>query len=51
VKIPKCSRGKGTAKSDVRTLKVNVKGYDLDMQLIYRENNYMPVLNIYLKGL
>jgi hypothetical protein len=51
VTVPKCRRGKGTTELDVRTLKVNVRGYDWEMQLIYRGNNYMPVLNIYLKGL
>jgi hypothetical protein len=51
VTIPKCSRGKGTIEPDVRTLKVNARGYDWDMQLIYRGKNYMPVSNIYLKGL
>jgi hypothetical protein len=51
VTVPKCGRGKGTAEPDVRTLKVNVRGCDWDMQLIYRGNNYMPVSNIYLKGL
>jgi heme/copper-type cytochrome/quinol oxidase subunit 2 len=49
--VPKCGGGKGTAESDVRTLKVNVKGYDWDMKFIYRGNNYMSVSNIYLKGL
>jgi hypothetical protein len=51
VTVSKCGRGKGTAEPDVRTLKVNVRGYDWDMQLIFRGNNYMPVSNIYLKGL
>jgi hypothetical protein len=51
VTIPKCSRGKGTIEKDVRTLKVNVREYDLDMQLIYKGNNYIQVLNICLKGL
>jgi hypothetical protein len=29
----------------------NVGGYDWEMQLIFRGNDYMPVLTIYLKGL
>jgi hypothetical protein len=49
--VPKCGRGKDTAEPNVGTLKVNVRGCDWDMQLIYRGNNYMPVSNIYLKGL
>jgi hypothetical protein len=43
--------GEGTAEPNVRTVKVNVRGCDWEMQLIYRGNNYMPVSNIYLKWL
>jgi hypothetical protein len=46
VTVPKCSRGEGTAELDVMTLKVNVRGCDWEMQLIYRGNNYMLVSNI-----
>jgi hypothetical protein len=49
--VPKCGRGEDTADPNVGTLKVNVRGCDWDMQLIYRGNNYMPVSNIYLKRL
>jgi hypothetical protein len=49
--VPKCSRGDGTTEPDVRTLKVKFKGCDREMQFIYRGNNYMPVLNIYLERL
>jgi hypothetical protein len=49
--IPKCGRGEDTAKSNVGTLKLNVRGFDWDMQLIYRGNNYMSVSNIYMKGM
>jgi hypothetical protein len=49
--IPKCGRGEDTVEPNVGILKVNFRGFDWDMQLIYRGNNYMLVLNIYLKGL
>jgi hypothetical protein len=49
--VPKCGRGDDTAESNVGILKINVRGCDWDMQLIYRGNNYMPVSNIYLKRL
>jgi hypothetical protein len=46
VTVPKCVIGKGTTESGVRTIKVNVRGYDWEMQLIFGGNNYMPVSNI-----
>jgi hypothetical protein len=49
--ILKCGRGEDTAEPNVGILKVNVIGFDWDMQLIYKGNNYMPMSNIYLKGL
>ena len=49
--IPKCGRGEYTAEPNVRTLKVNVRGCEWDMKLIYRGNNYMLVSKIYLKRL
>jgi hypothetical protein len=51
VTIPKCSRGDDTVYPDVRNLKVNVKWCDWEMQLIFIGDVYMPVPNIYLKGL
>jgi hypothetical protein len=41
--VPKCGRGEDTAELNVGIVKVNVRGCDGDMQLIYRGNNYMPV--------
>jgi hypothetical protein len=49
--VPKCGRGEDTAELNVGILKVNVRGCDWDKKLIYRGNNYMPMSNIYLKGL
>jgi hypothetical protein len=51
VTVPKSSIDEGTAEPNVRTVKVNVRGCDWEMQLIYRGNNYIPVSNIYFKGL
>jgi hypothetical protein len=51
VTVPKCSGGDSTVEPDVGTLKVNVRGCDWEMQLIFRGNDYMLVSNIYLKGL
>ena len=48
---PKCGRSEDIAEPSVGTLKVNVRGFDWNIQLIYRGNNYMPVSNIYLKRL
>jgi hypothetical protein len=45
VTVQKCSRGDGTAKSYVRTLKVNVERCEWGMQLVYMGDNFMPVLN------
>jgi hypothetical protein len=49
--VPKCNIDKGTVEMDVKTLKVNVRWCEWEMQLIYRGNNYMPFLNKYLKGM
>ena len=49
--VPKCSGGENIALTDVGILKENVEGCDWEMQLIFRGNDYMPVLIIYLKGL
>jgi hypothetical protein len=49
--VSKCGRGEDTAETNVGNLKVNVRGFEWDMKLIYRGNNYMLVSNIYLKGL
>jgi hypothetical protein len=49
--VPKCGGGEDTIEPNVGTLKVNVRGFEWNMKLIYRGNNYMPVSNIYLKGL
>jgi hypothetical protein len=49
--VPKCGRCDDATELNVGTLKVNVRGCDWDMQLIYRGNNYMQVSNIYLKGI
>jgi len=51
VTTPKCSRGESTIDSYVRTLKVNIGGFDWEMQLILIGNDYIPVSNIYLKGI
>jgi hypothetical protein len=51
VTVPKCSRGEGTAETDVRTLKVNFGGCDWEMKLIFGGNDYMLVSIIYLKEL
>ena len=49
--VPKCSGSDNAAEPDVRILKANVEGCDWEMQLVFRGNDYMPVLIIYLKGL
>jgi hypothetical protein len=39
--VSKCGKGEDIAEPNVGFLKVNVKGFDWDMQLIYIGNNYM----------
>jgi hypothetical protein len=48
--VLKCSGGVSTADLDGGTLEENIGGCDWEMQLIFRGNEYMPVLMIYLEG-
>jgi hypothetical protein len=37
-------------RADGGTLEENIRGCDWEMQLIFRGNDYMPVVILYLKG-
>jgi hypothetical protein len=51
VTVPKSSRGDSTVEPYVGNLKVNVRGCDWKIQLIFRGNVFISVSSIYLKGL
>jgi hypothetical protein len=50
VTVLKCNRGVSTVELDEGTLEVNIGGCDWEMQLIFRGNDYMLVVILYLKG-